>query len=76
MGTPVDRPGLYDRLPPEEAALRAWTRPGRHPDYHESCRQLVRAFMPLLARALDRLAEQDRDADPYLDPDDPRPGAH
>lgn len=45
---------MYDHLPPMEAALAAWVEPGRYPHLHEAKRRLVRAEMPLLARALDR----------------------
>jgi hypothetical protein len=55
--TPVTFEGLrqYDNLPPEEAVRLAWTRPGPRPDWHAVCVAEIRASMPLLARALDRL---------------------
>ena len=58
MRTPTTRPGLeqYDHLPAEEAILRAWTEPGAAPDYHRYCQRLLRAQIPVLARALDRFA--------------------
>lgn len=37
---------------------RAWSEPGPRPGWHEAMRQRVRRDMPLLARALDRLAGQ------------------
>lgn len=57
--TPVTPGGLrqYDHLPPDEAVIAAWTRPGPRPDWHRERVDDVRAGMPLLARALDRLAE-------------------
>lgn len=50
---------MYDHLPPLEAALAAWSEPGRFPGLHEAKRRLMRTEMPLLARSLDR-AEQER----------------
>lgn len=57
--TPVTPSGLHgmDQLPPEEALVRAWTVPGRNPAWHRLTVRVVRDAMPLLARALDRLAE-------------------
>lgn len=48
----------YDALDPEEAILLAWTVAGGHPRYHAEQQQIVRERMPLLARALDRMAEE------------------
>lgn len=50
----------YDALNPEEAVSLAWTLPGVHPRYHAEQQQIVRERMPLLARALDRMAEERR----------------
>lgn len=56
--TPVTRAGLqaYDHLPPAEAALAAWVNPGSHERWHAKCRAELWGSMPLLARALDRMA--------------------
>lgn len=58
--TPVSYAGerIYDHLPAREAVLRAWTVPGSNPTWHESARREVAGVMPLLARALDRLARE------------------
>lgn len=45
---------------PLTAAVRAWTEPGPHPQYHERCRLTMREAMPLVADALDRLAADHR----------------
>ena len=60
MRTPVTPGGLrkYDHLPPAEAAVRAWTTPGTHPEWDYRCKQETREALPLLARALDRLARE------------------
>ena len=60
--TPVTDAGLrmYDHLPAEEAAVRAWTVAGRSPELHRKQQQEVRDRMPLLARALDRLVNERR----------------
>ncbi len=59
MTTPTTPDGLrhYDHLPAAEAIRLAWTSPGRNPDWHRKMQDTVRAAMPVLARALDRLAE-------------------
>ena len=51
---------MYDHLPALEAALQAWTTPGPVPGYHEAMKRNVRLAMPLLARALDRAKEEQR----------------
>lgn len=58
--TPVSEAGLrkYDDLPAAEAAVKAWTTPGNNPDWNAERMEDVRAAMPLLARALDRLANE------------------
>jgi hypothetical protein len=63
--TPITPAGLrqYDHLPPLEAVLAAWTRPGPRPDWHEKMRERVRLEMPLLARALDRATTGGRPLD-------------
>jgi len=60
MDTPVTDEGLrkYDHLTPCAAALKAWTDAGSNPVWHHTCRHEVRKSMPLLARALDRLASE------------------
>lgn len=69
--TPVTRAGLkqYDHLSPEDAVLKAWTDPGTNPGWHYAMKRDLHKSMPLLARALDRLAESQIVAKP------PKPGA-
>lgn len=59
--TPVSADGItiWDQLTPEEAVVRAWTDPGKHPSWHHRMQQVVFKQMPVLARALDRLAKKD-----------------
>lgn len=40
------------------AIVRAWTEAGSHPAWHFRMQQIVRSQMPVLGRALDRLAEE------------------
>jgi hypothetical protein len=56
----VTPPGLrkFDGLRAEEAVVRAWADPGDRGGWHERARDEVRETMPLLARALDRMARQ------------------
>lgn len=58
MSTPVTEEGLkqYDEDPILVAIARAWTEPGNHPSWHFRMQQIVRSQMPVLGRALDRLA--------------------
>lgn len=49
---------MYDHLPSLEAALRAWSNYGPCPQYHMLMQNQVREAMPLLARALDRAAQE------------------
>jgi hypothetical protein len=60
MSTPTTPTGMtrYDHMPPAEAVVLAWTKPGPRPDWHEKMCERVRLEMPLLARALDRLARE------------------
>ncbi len=51
---------MYDMLPPEQAAARAWGDPGRSPHIHREAQDNLRRSMPLLARALDRLVDTGR----------------
>lgn len=55
--TPVTAAGLrkYDHLPPAEAARRAWSQSGNHPEWDRQRKEDMRDMLPLLARALDRL---------------------
>lgn len=55
--TPVTQSGIemYDHLTPAEAVLAAWSNPGSSPEWHERTQAIVRANMPVMARALDRL---------------------
>lgn len=48
----------YDTLPPGEAVAYAWSDNEPNPHLHEMRKDDVRAQMPLLARALDRLVEE------------------
>lgn len=56
--TPITDAALrqYDGLPPLEAVVRAWAESGVHPGWHDAAAADVRETMPLLGRALDRLA--------------------
>lgn len=58
--TPVTEEGLqtFDHLPANEAVLAAWLYAGNNPTWHHRMQQIVRAQMPVLARALDRLIEE------------------
>ena len=58
--TPVTPRGLrkFDHLPPAEAVIAAWTSTGSNPSWGEAAIAETRAAMPLLARALDRLVQQ------------------
>ena len=58
--TPVTRKGLqsYDHLPAIEAIRQAWHEPGAQPGYHKKVQTQVSALMPLLARALDRMEDE------------------
>lgn len=58
--TPVTESGLrqYDHLEPVQAVLAAWNAPGPRPDWHLRMRLEVTNAMPLLARALDRLTQE------------------
>jgi hypothetical protein len=60
--TPTTEAGLrrLDSLPAAEAVLVAWTAPGPRPDWHFKMQAEVRDSMPVLARALDRLAREGR----------------
>jgi hypothetical protein len=48
----------FNAMPPVAAVRRAWTDRGNNPRYHKTSQRMVRAYMPLLAEALDRLAAQ------------------
>jgi len=62
MKTPYSEEGLrkLDTLPAADAVLLAWVMAGRVPAYHAQAQDLVRETMPVLGRALDRLAEEQR----------------
>lgn len=49
---------LYDDLSPADAVVAAWQVTGPVPGYHRAMQEQVREAMPLLARALDRLAAE------------------
>ena len=56
MRTPVTYAGLraMDRLEPGEAALRAWSEAGPHPEWHRGAQNAVRRSLPGVADALNR----------------------
>lgn len=58
--TPITEEGLvqYDELPSGVAVLMAWTEAGGNPLWHFEMQDEVRKKMPLLARALDRMANE------------------
>lgn len=60
MRTPTTRQGLRanDGHGTVDAILKAWTEAGPHPGWHKMAQAKVRAAMPVLARALDRLANE------------------
>lgn len=62
QSTPVSHTGLrqFDDLPAAEAVVKAWITPGLKPDFHKRQQRAVRRILPVLARALDRLAEEHR----------------
>ena len=51
-----------DTQDPVAAVISAWTVPGEHPEWHRMMQRQVSIQMPVLAKALDRLAGTDRDA--------------
>lgn len=57
--TPVTGAGLaqYDDFPPGYAVMMAWSEAGDNPRWHSRMQAEVRAQMPVLARALDRMVE-------------------
>jgi hypothetical protein len=59
--TPVTPSGLaqFDDLPAMQAVVKAWTDPGSHPDWHNHMKVRLSNQMPVLARALDRLAKEE-----------------
>lgn len=72
MRTPFTEAGLrkFDHLSADRAALMAWTEPGAQPKHHEAMRKRVRREMPLLARALDRMADERRQFGGYRERND------
>ena len=61
--TPVTEYGLqkFDHLPAHEAVLKAWVDSGANHAWHEQQRGVVEDVMPLLARALKRMALEKTD---------------
>lgn len=55
----VSKEGLvqFDDLPPGAAVLLAWSEAGDNPRWHRKMQEEVRAQMPILGRALDRMVE-------------------
>lgn len=49
----------YDDLPSGMAIYLAWVEDGTSPRLHRKLQDAVRAEMPILARALDRMVEED-----------------
>ena len=50
----------YDHLPPLEAVVAAWSIPGRSRVYHAYMQVRLEREWPLLARALDRLVQENQ----------------
>ena len=50
----------YDHLPPQEAVVAAWTIPGISRVYHAYMQVQLEREWPLLARALDRLVQENQ----------------
>lgn len=59
LSTPVTDAGLaqFDDLSPGEAVIMAWSESGDNPRWHHKMQDDVRAQMPVLGRALDRMVE-------------------
>lgn len=59
--TPVTDKGLhqFDHLPAAEAVVAAWTTSGTYPSWHKAAKRQVRAAMPVLVRALERLEREE-----------------
>ena len=60
MKTPISNVELFDDIPAIEAVLHAWVDEGVRPHWHKTAQNEVRSWMPLLARALDRLASENK----------------
>lgn len=60
VSTPVTQSGLrqFDRLSAAEAVRRAWSERGSHPRWDADVEETIRQLNPVLARALDRLADK------------------
>lgn len=60
--TPITKTALHrlDDLDPAEAIRRAWELVGLYPLHHFEAQAIIRATMPLLGRALDRMVYGDR----------------
>lgn len=58
--TPTTKVGveIFDELHPLEAVLRAWTEEGVDPKWHREKQRQVSEAMPVLARALQRSANE------------------
>ena len=50
----------YDHLPPLDAVVTAWAGPGRVSAYHAFMQVRLEMEWPLLARALDRLVQENQ----------------
>lgn len=59
--TPVFLKGLLslDHKEAKSAVISAWSNPGPNPMWHSICKREVSNVMPVLARALDRLVEEE-----------------
>ena len=51
---------VYDHLSPLDAVVAAWSNPGRVPIYHAYMQSRLEREWPLLARALDRLVQENQ----------------
>lgn len=60
--TPVTKTGLeqYDHLPAAEAVVAALVNPGQHLEFHKAKLSELSRNMPVLYRALVRLAKEQR----------------
>ena len=63
LRTPVNNLRLFDHMPVVEAVVEAWTNEGAMPAWHRAAQNQVRSAMPLLARALDRMALIDEEGE-------------
>ena len=62
LDTPINYRALTElaKIPPVDAVVDAWTNAGENPHWHEVAKYQVRRCMPLLAEALELLAEEEK----------------